>query len=459
MNAFIQKGSVFLWKVPRWAHAFVWLSVVLGLSSIAPSLFEAFHHSDNPELLVGFFSVAIIFFLSFVTFYLSRGTPLPPFVVAIIFGMAARPLLEPIVENSVALEVLVSIGATLILFQGGLETAFGSFKKLFWKIFMLAFPGVVVSALLLAGVLSFVGDMMGVVLSASAIVLLGAVLASTDPAAIIPLLQKLKFKNPETKDLLVSESAMNDVVGALLTLVLLAVLQAQGAFQNIGEGFANLLSLHSAAILIEQTAFGILFGLAGFFLLKFLVGFKSHHDHETGADAAYFLFVPMMAFSGSLMMGGSGYLAAFIAGLVFQIVEHLKVSEHFFNHTIDGFAKPAIFLLLGAMVDFQTLIAYAGIGVAVAILFMVVVRPLTVFIMLAPFYFFGKNRMSIEQLLFLSFVRETGVIPAVLLVTIASAGIPGMDGLVPIGMWVILLTLIVQPPLTPWVARRLGVAH
>jgi hypothetical protein len=67
--------------------------------------------------------------------------------------------------------------------------------------------------------------------------------------------------------------------------------------------------------------------------------------------------------------------------------------------------------------------------------------------------------MSFRELLFISFVRETGAIPAVLLVTIVSMGIPSLDGLVSVGMWVILSTLILQPPLTPLVARALDVAE
>jgi hypothetical protein len=73
--------------------------------------------------------------------------------------------------------------------------------------------------------------------------------------------------------------------------------------------------------------------------------------------------------------------------------------------------------------------------------------------------FFGKDRLGWRELVFISFIRETGAIPAVLLVTIASIGIVGLDGLVPIGMWVILATLVIEPPLTPLVAKLLKVAE
>ena len=58
----------------------------------------------------------------------------------------------------------------------------------------------------------------------------------------------------------------------------------------------------------------------------------------------------------------------------------------------------------------------------------------------------------------MSFIRETGAIPAVLILVAVGSGVTGSEYIFAIGMWVILLTLIIEPPLTPWLARRLGVA-
>lgn len=83
--------------------------------------------------------------------------------------------------------------------------------------------------------------------------------------------------------------------------------------------------------------------------------------------------------------------------------------------------KPMIFILLGALIDIGALLEYAGIGIVVALIFMFVLRPLTVFISLGGYMFVrGKQKMTIQELLFISFVRETGAIPAVLLVTLQS---------------------------------------
>jgi hypothetical protein len=119
--------------------------------------------------------------------------------------------------------------------------------------------------------------------------------------------------------------------------------------------------------------------------------------------------------------------------------------------------KPLIFLLLGATVDVGSLLGVAGVGIAAGLVFMFVIRPVTVFLTLSPFLW-TKQKMNVRELLFLSFVRETGVIPAVLLVGLRASGVPGADTVVAVGLWIILLTLVVQPPLTPLVAKFLGIA-
>jgi cell volume regulation protein A len=124
-------------------------------------------------------------------------------------------------------------------------------------------------------------------------------------------------------------------------------------------------------------------------------------------------------------------------------------------------AKPVIFLLLGALVNLNALAAYAPEGIAVALIFIFVLRPAMVFLMLGPYTLLhdANRRLSVKELLFISFVRETGAIPAVLLVTAVARATAPVNGLVEIGMWVILLTLLLSPPFTPWVARKLGVAE
>jgi cell volume regulation protein A len=161
----------------------LWL-VIVGLVAhfSADSIFHLTNHSSEPELSGEFLSLALMLLLSFVSYYIAREKPIPTFVSALLVGIVAKPLLLPLVESHVALGLIVTLGATFILFQGGLETAVRSFVKLLPKIMMLAFPGVVLTALGMSFSISGIGSLLGISVSVTTVVLLGAVLASTDPA-------------------------------------------------------------------------------------------------------------------------------------------------------------------------------------------------------------------------------------------------------------------------------------
>jgi NhaP-type Na+/H+ or K+/H+ antiporter len=124
--------------------------------------------------------------------------------------------------------------------------------------------------------------------------------------------------------------------------------------------------------LAKQSGFGIVFGLVGFALLWLLSRIKKEHDTHFGADQVHFLVTPIVAFVGATAFGGSGFLAAFVAGLLFETEEHMVEIERFFFQVVDGVAKPVIFVLLGALVDLHHLIAYAPVGIAAALIFMFV---------------------------------------------------------------------------------------
>lgn len=432
--------------------AAIWLVISLG----AEPLLEQIEHSSYNHLLEFLLPFVVFTFASFASTYLAERRPLPSFVVAVFIGQACKPLLEGIVANGIVLEGIVTLLATLILFQGGLETPLQNFRRLFPKIFMLAFPGVLITALGLAWAAYQIG---GATLSFTTVVLLGAILASTDPAAVIPLFKTLRFRNTDSKDIAVSESAVNDVVGALLFFTFLGAVEASGNFTGIGQGFATLFSADSGTFLLKQLAIGTIVGVAGWGLLQLYSVAQARKELSKGARGVALLTVPIGSFFVAAAFGGSGYLAAFVAGLLFHVSHERETDvEHYGENFIDGFAKPIIFVLLGAMVNLADLQTYAVHGILIALVFIFLLRPLMAHLMLSPFVLFGKNRMTWNQVRFLSWIRETGAIPAVLLVTVVSKNIPGLEAVLPIGMWAILATLILQPALTPWVAKKLGIA-
>lgn len=419
---------------------------------------EGLVHSGGSTLIV-FFEIIVILIFGFLAYELAKPTVIPSFVLAIFIGMLQRESLTPLTGSADILTILTTIGAAFILFGGGLDTPFGRFRKLIGPILSMAFAGTLITAFLLSVFFQWTAVQFGIVLPVGAIVLLGAALCSTDPAAIIPSIKSLVFRDPRVKDIAISESAINDVIGAVLTGVFLSILAAAagGMPSSIGEMYSHLLTAETGMEVVKELVVGCLVGMAGFIVLHYWSHWKARLGEGGEADAALFLAIPLLCYLVAAFFHGSGFLAVFIAGLLFQMEEHVSHVEHFFVHTIEGFMKPLIFMLLGAIVDVHQLLSVAGIGIATGLLFMFVIRPIAVFLSLGIFTR-GKHKMTLRELLFLSFVRETGVIPAVLLMGLGASGIPGTETVVLVGIWIILLTLIIQPPLTPLVAKWLKVA-
>lgn len=401
--------------------------------------------------------VAIIFLLGYWTNRLAPKTAIPSFVWAIFFGMALEPALSVLTHDLGAIRVVVELLAALVLFGGGVEVPIGTFKKWFAPIAALAVVGVLFTSFAFASTLALAAPLLGFSVPVVAAVLLGAILASTDPTAIIPSLKKLRFVRPFLKDVAVSESAVNDVSGTILTRFLLVLVASAGAAGagTVAGWYAPILRKATLEAFALEALYGVFIGLIGAWMLKRWSAKAAKEGSHT--DPALFLSVPILMYALGGIIGGSGFLAAFVAGLLFEADKPTREVREFFERTVDGFVKPVIFILLGALVPLPLLLASAPLGILAAALFMGVIRPLAVFITLLP-WTFGRGGFRLADLLFLSFVRETGVIPAVLLVVTAATGVVASDQLVALGMWVILLTLVVEPPLTPWVAKKLGVA-
>lgn len=403
-----------------------------------------------------YITIAVLLIFGYAINRIAQKTLLPSFVWAIFFGVALQPFLFLLVQQGSIVAIIVQILAAMILFGGGIEVPFNSFKKFFLPITTLAVFGALVMAFGFSFFLDTVTPYFGVAVPIGAVLLIGAILVSTDPAAIIPSLRALKFKKPRMKEMAVSESAINDVVGTILTRVFLLAVIGTGASLTLFDHYKAFFHRETIEELILDVAFGLLFGLIGYQILKAWTKFRKK-DEEL-LDPSLFLAVPIFVFALGTIFGGSGYLGAFFAGLLFETDTRSHKVREFFETFLDGFAKPIIFIMLGAIVPLEIVMQAAPLGILSAAVFMFVLRPIVVFLSLSPWLFAKKNKFSIKELAFMSFVRETGVIPAVMILVVAGSGIEGADFLFAIGMWVILATLIIQPPLTPWWAKKLGIA-
>lgn len=404
-------------------------------------------------------AVASIFISAFLVFYLSEATKIPTFIIAVLFGLVSRDLLSPIIQADSTVSIIVGISATLILFSGGLEMPFARFRKIALHVGLLASIGVLVTSLLFALSLTGIQLILGVSGAFTIALLLGAILSSTDPTVLVPLLKNLRFKSIRIKDMIIAESAVTDVTGALLTLLIVDQIIRFGTVDDLNI-VGLLFSVESGFNLMVHLFFGVIFGFLGSLFLVALARLKTDNSKEYDVDAAFFLFVPIVIYALANAFGGSGLLAAFIAGLLFQQTEYLHETERFFNHVIDGFIKPTVFILLGAIVPISTFFFFAPVGILISLIFIFLIRPVSVLASLSPVQLLGgRFRLEWRELWGLMSVRETGAVPAVLIMSLATVPMIGSNEFIAIGMWVIIMTISFPPALLPWVMRKLGLAE
>jgi potassium/hydrogen antiporter len=433
---------------------FFCLLIIIGaslLSRVTPGVKEVF--SKFPEGM--YLSIALIFAIGFSTRRLARKIILPSFVLAILMGIALQPLFGAVTANFHILSIINEFLAALILFGSGVEMPWGSFKKYFWPVANLAVLGMLISVFLFALILELLARLFGISVPASSFLLMGAILAAVEPSAIIPIFKNLKFKDPSIRDVAIAEGAVNDVTGTVITrFFLVAALAATSHTGSVINTFLPLLQRQHFNAFALEIIWGAIVGVIGAQVLK-----RWYNEDATERDnPALFFAVPIFCFALGGIVGGSGYLAAFVAGLLYQTTAKTKRVAHFFDAFNSYLVVPVIFVLLGAVIPISALVETAGIGIVAAILFMFVIRPLVVFISLAPWLMGDKKQFTVQEYIFLSFIRETGGVSAVLLLIIASHGIQGIDYIFGIGFWVIFMTLVVEPPLTPWLTKKLHIA-
>jgi cell volume regulation protein A len=112
-----------------------------------------------------------------------------------------------------------------------------------------------------------------------------------------------------------------------------------------------------------------------------------------------------------------------------------------------------IFILLGTQVDFGLMNQYLWAGVAVVVVFMLVARPVTVFLCALPD---RRANWSFKEMLFMCWTRETGVIPGALAGMLVGMNAPGAQIIASVTFIAILMTILIQATTTKWLARKLG---
>jgi cell volume regulation protein A len=377
---------------------------------------------------------------------LAQKIRIPDVAVFLVAGIAIGPQMLDLIHvkaESALNQIILLFGASYILFDGGASLRLSVLKQVWITILVISTIGVIITAVITGIAAHFI---LGVPLIVA--LLLGATLASTDPATLVPIFRQVRIKGRVAQTVM-SESAFNDAMSAIVSFGVLAVAMGD-------EKFSLALSLFD---LIKQSVIGIVAGIVLGYLAALLIA------HERWAFLAEYapvvtLVAVIAAYFAASGLHASGFMAVFVFGITlgnketfgFQMEpgEPQKLDE--FVLTTAFIMRLFIFILLGTQVDFAMVGKYWFGGVAVVTVLMLLARPATVFLCALPD---RRARWSFAEMLFMCWTRETGVIPAALAGLLLGIKAPGAPMIASVTFVAILMTILIQAPTTEWLGRRL----
>jgi cell volume regulation protein A len=328
-----------------------------------------------------------------------------------------------------------SVALMVILFSGGLDSDWTAFRPVVWRGLALANVGVSLSALL-------VGAFATLALGFAPLegLLLGAIISSTDAAAVFSVMRTREVNLHEGLEALIElESGSNDPIAIFLTIGLTGILQAPDrALWQLIPAFVLQMSIGAVA--------GLAMGrLAGITINRVRLNLE-------GLYPALALGIMLLTFSGTALLGGNGFLAVYVAGIVIGNTD--IVHKRSLLRFCDGLAwlmQIAMFLMLGLLVFPSQLAPVASDGLLVALFLMFVARPISVLIALA------RSRFSPAAQLMVAWAGLRGAVPIILATFPLLAGIPSAGTIFNLVFFIVLASVLVQGTSIAAVAQWLGV--
>jgi cell volume regulation protein A len=390
-------------------------------------------------------TLAIVLAAGLIAEFVASVLRLPRMVVLLGAGIVLGPYALDLVElplDAIGIQLLLSLGVSFILFYGGLEVSFDILARVGVGLVLLAVPGVLITALVAGTAATYLFDV-----PFEAGFLIGAVLAPTDPAILIPLFERLRMR-AKVVQTVISESALNDATGAVLALSVASfVLGGEGSFATPLVDF------------VVEIAISVALGLAFGLLLAVVLS-----DRRIGIwreSPAIALAALVAAVYASIdVAGGSGYMGAFIAGVIAGNARflHLGAAEER-EKELELFAARAtdivvlfVFIAVGVSLPLDAIADNGLPALVVLAVFILAARPLTVLACLLPD---RRGRWEPREIAFIAWTRETGVVPIALAGILFAEGVPYEDEIVTVVALAVIVTLVVLTTTKPWLARRL----
>ena len=387
-----------------------------------------------PQTLV---VIAVLLILSILASKLSDRLGVPSLLFFLAVGMLAGSEGPGGIyfDDYRAAQAVGIIALVFILFAGGLDTDWRAVRPVLWPGVALATIGVLLTALL-AGLFAHLA--LGFSWLEGMVV--GAVVSSTDAAAVLVLMRKgtLKLRG-RLASLLEFESGSNDPMAVALTV---------GALELVMNPAASLETVVLRFVI--SMGLGALLGfgmgrLTGNVMNRLRLGFD-------GLYTVFTVAAVLIIYGGTEAIGGNGFLAVYVAGLTLSNCSFIhKRSITHFHDGLSWLMQITMFLILGLLVFPTRLLATAGMALLFTAFIILVARPAAVFLTLLPM------RIGVRDKAFVSWAGLRGAAPIVLAIYPALAGLPNSEIIFNIVFFVVLASVLLQGTSAAWVARLLRV--
>lgn len=360
---------------------------------------------------------------------------LPTLLIYLAIGLVIGEMgLDELFHSLGLARVLGYAALILILAEGGLTTSWPAIRRSVAPAALLSTLGVAVSVIVVATAvhLLFGTDW-------STAVLIGAILSSTDAAAVFSVLREIRLPARLT-GVLEAESGFNDAPVVLLVVALSEQIVSGGSMSN---------PLELLLLIVLELAGGAVIGLA--------VGYAGGRVMRHLSSSAAGLFpigvvsVTLLAYGLASVAHTSGFLAVYLAGVVLgnMRLSH-RVATRGFAQALGWLAQIGLFVMLGVLAEPSTLLGSTPLAIGLGLVLLLVARPASV---VASTIWF---RTSWRDQLLLSWAGLRGAVPIVLAMVPLIVGVPGLGWLLNVVVVLVVIFTVVQGPTLPWVARRLA---
>ena len=334
------------------------------------------------------------------------------------------------------------LALSVILFSGGMDTKYSEIRPVVAEGVVLATVGVFLTAALTGFFIYFISGVFGVRLSLTESFLFAAVMSSTDSASVFSILRsKKQGLKQNLRPLLELESGSNDPMAYILTIILV---------QAVSQGDINV--WQSVLTFVMQMSIG---AVAGYLLGRFAVYVLNHINlNNKSLYSVLLLALVYLIFSLTDLVHGNGYLAVYIAGLV--VGNHKIVFQKSLTTFFDGYTwlfQIVMFISLGLLVNPHEMLDVVETGLLVGVFMILVARPVSVFLCLAPF-----RKITVKGKLYVSWVGLRGAVPIIFATYPLVAGLENAGMIFNTVFFITIVSLLVQGTTVSSMANVLGLS-